>query len=79
MPRNFDHSAGHRQTRFCDFFIGLKAKIVFFIGCGMTVLRMCAIMTSFHLSQGDMNLSDFQILDIVDARYLSSNISPQEV
>ena len=60
----------------------MKSKIVFFIGYGTTLMRICAIIPSFHLSQGDMNQSVLQLLDIVDARYLSSissNISPQEV
>ena len=60
-------------------FIGMKVLIVFFIGYGMTVLRMCAIMPSFHLTQGDMNPPFFQLLDIVDTGYHSSNTSPQEV
>ena len=60
-------------------FIGMKVKIVFFIGNGMTALRMCAIMLSFHLTQGDMNPSVFQLLDIVDTGYHSRNTSPQEV
>ena len=60
-------------------FIGIEVKIVFSIGYGMTALRMCAIMPSFYLNQGDMNPSVFQLLDIVDTGYHSCNTSPQEV
>ena len=58
-------------------FIGMKVKIDFFIGYGMTALRMCAIMPSFHLTQGDMNPPFFQLLDIVDTGYHSSNFAPR--
>ena len=70
---------GIQGSESVTLFIGMKVKIDFFIGYGMTALRMCAIMPSFHLSQGDMNPSVFQLLDIVDTGYHSSNTSPQEV
>ena len=70
---------GIQGSESVTLFIVMKVKIIFLIGYGMTALRMCAIMPSFHLTQGDINPSVFQLLDIVDTGYHSSNTSPQEV